>query len=332
VTLEWRPPVRAEDPAWLALLHAIDQADGRGERTTAQDLDDEWASLWAHPDTDATFAWEGDALVAFGWLKVQARRGDRHRIAAWGGVHPAHRRRGIGAQLLDRQLARAGEVAGTLDADLPCDLEVEALDVQPALHALLVARGFAATGRLLEVARPLDGAAPTIADAPLPAGLELHGWSEALDEPTRQAHNDAFAGQRVGEPHERDLWRQWLTGHRSFCANLSRVVLDGDQVVGYVLAATYPEDWQHGPRDLWLTTVGTRRSHRRRGVARAALTAVLVAARAQGYDRAILGVDADNPTGAVALYRSLGFVDVRATTTYARSLSPGTASAGRCRA
>jgi ribosomal protein S18 acetylase RimI-like enzyme len=332
VTVVWRPPSRADDDAWLGLLHAIDETDRRGERTTPQDVDDEWASLWAHPATDAVFGWAGEHLVAFGWLKVQLRRGDRDRIGCWGGVHPDHRRRGIGTELLDRQLARAEEVAAGLDAAWPTVLELEAVDGQPDLHRMLAARGFEATGRLLEVARPLGAKAPPVLDAPVPDGLELREWTTALDEPTRLAHNEAFQGQKVGEPHTSELWRQWLTEHRSFCPELSRVVVEDGRVVAYVLAATYPADWERGDRELWLTTLGTRPSHRGRGIGRAAVTAVLAAAGAHRFERVILGVDADNPTGAVALYRSLGFVDVRATTTYARSLSPGTASAGRCRA
>jgi ribosomal protein S18 acetylase RimI-like enzyme len=327
----WRRPTRADDRAWLGLLHAIDAGDGRGERMTQKDVDDEWASLWAHPATDAIFGWHGDHLVAFGWLKVQLRRGDRHRIACWGGVHPDLRGRGIGTALLDRQLARAAEVAPTLEPGWSTVAEVEVLDTQPALRALLVARGFEPAGRLLELARPLAAGAAPVPDAPVPDGLVLRGWRAELDEPTRLAHNAAFEGQKVGEPHPRELWRQWLTGHRSFCPELTRVVTDGNEVVGYVLAATYPADWHHaGGRELWLTTVGTRPSRRRSGVARAAVAAVLRAARDEGFGRAILGVDAGNPTGAVELYRSLGFVDLRATTTYSRAVSRGTASAGRC--
>ena len=36
------------------------------------------------------------------------------------------------------------------------------------------------------------------------------------------------------------------------------------------------------------------------------------------FERAILGVDADNPTGALSLYRSLGFEDVRVVTNLTR--------------
>jgi ribosomal protein S18 acetylase RimI-like enzyme len=37
-----------------------------------------------------------------------------------------------------------------------------------------------------------------------------------------------------------------------------------------------------------------------------------------GFERAILGVDADNPTGALGLYRSLGYEDIRSVTALTR--------------
>jgi ribosomal protein S18 acetylase RimI-like enzyme len=37
-----------------------------------------------------------------------------------------------------------------------------------------------------------------------------------------------------------------------------------------------------------------------------------------GFERVILGVDAENPTGALGLYRSLGYEDVRSVTSLAR--------------
>ena len=39
-----------------------------------------------------------------------------------------------------------------------------------------------------------------------------------------------------------------------------------------------------------------------------------VVAADEGYERAILGVDSENPTGALALYRSQGYEDVRSVT------------------
>ena len=80
--------------------------------------------------------------------------------------------------------------------------------------------------------------------------------------------------------------------------------------------------WGVVPREVWVNDVGTRPAWRGCGAARAVLTSALAAAAAagDGFERAILGVDRDNPTGAVRLYRSLGFDDVRASVVLARRL------------
>ena len=57
----------------------------------------------------------------------------------------------------------------------------------------------------------------------------------------------------------------------------------------------------------WIDTVGTRRSERGRGLARALVFAALNALREHGAGSACLIVDSDSPTGAADLYRYLGF-------------------------
>lgn len=318
--LTWRPPTRDDDPAWLDLLAAIEAVDQRGETFLAEDLADEWASVWSDATDDAVFAWDDDLLVAFGWMKTQRTTRDRHKLDLWGGVRPSHRGRGIGAQLLRWQLDRAAAVVPSLDPAFPTDARVEASDQQVELRALAEAHGFVPVRTFLELARPIAGSP---APAGPPAGLELHAWDAAFDEATREAHAEAFADHWGSEPRSVEEWRQWYTGHRCFRPDLSVVLLDpAGEVAAYVLCAAYPQDWHSVPREVWIQSVGTRRAWRGKGAARAALTAVLAAAgdAPDDFERAILGVDAENPTGAVRVYRGLGFAEVRSVVTLARPL------------
>lgn len=317
--LRWAPPGRDDDEAWAGLLAAIEVVDQHGESYELADLADERASVWAHPETDSVFVWDGDELVAFGWLKTQVGQRERHRIACWGGVRPSHRGRGIGRELLDRQVSRASAVAAALDASLPTEIVIEGLDTQRDLLDLVARAGFEEVRRFLELARPVTGAVP--APVPVPEGLALRAWDERFDELTRAAHTEAFAESWGSEPRSVEEWQQWYTGHRAFRPDLSFVLTDeAGEVTSYALCAAYPQDWHAVPREVWINTVGTRPSWRGRGAARATLTAVLEAAAraADGFDRAILGVDAANPTGAEPLYRSLGFDDVRTMVTFVR--------------
>lgn len=306
--IDWRTPTRDDLAPWAALLAAIEAADRRGEVYGPDDLDDEWDSVWSDPDRNALFGWVGSDLVAFGWLRVNAGGRAHHRIECWGGVHPAWRARGIGRELLARQLDRAKAIAPTLDASLPTRIDVEAsahrLD---AIH-LAQRLGFARRRMFFDVVRPLDDPLPDV--SPLPPGIDLRPWDASLDEPVRLAHNEAFADHWGSEPRTPELWHQWSTGHRSFRPDLSFVCLAGREVAGYLLAGTFPLDWEStGRREGWVQTLGVRRAWRGRGLARALLRASLEAMRAapDALDTAILGVDAENLTGALRLYEGMGF-------------------------
>jgi len=319
--LRWAAPSRADDEAWLDLLAAVEAVDGRGEAYDHLDVDDEWASVWAHPETDSVLVWDGADLVAFGWLKTQVGEAQAHRIGCWGGVRPSHRGRGIGRRLLAWQLRRSTEVAAGLG---PAELVVDVLDDQHDLIDLVRRAGFEPVRRFLELVRPTTAPVPEV---PAVGGLAVVPWCGDLEDATRAAHREAFADHWGSEPRGTDAWRQCYTGHRGFRPDLSLVALDEatGEVAAFVLCAAYPTDWEAGvPREAWINAVGTRRRWRGRGVACRLLGEVLrlVAASGTGFERAILGVDCENPTGALALYRGLGFTDLRATTTY-RLLLPG---------
>lgn len=323
VELRWAPPTRADDPQWLALLAAIEAVDARGETYELADLDDEWESVWAHPDTDATFVWDGPELVGFVWLKAMPGKREHHRVACWGGVRPSHRRRGIGTALLGWSHQRGTEIASGFDAGLASHLDLDAADHQHDLHAVARRSGFEPVRMFFELARPTREPVPP---APAVPGLELVPWSPEVDEAARLCHVEAFADHWGSEPRSAEEWAQWYTGHRCFRPDLSVFAVDeaSGEVAALVLTAAYPQDWDRVPCEAWINTVGTRRAWRGKGVARWLMADVhrRIAAADTGFERAILGVDAENPTGALHLYRSLGYAEVRSVVTLFRPLGP----------
>ena len=67
------------------------------------------------------------------------------------------------------------------------------------------------------------------------------------------------------------------------------------------------ENEQTGEQVGWLDSVATRRPWRRRGLAGALIARSLQVLRDRGMESAALGVDAENPTGALQVYERLGF-------------------------
>ncbi|MGQ0434394.1 MAG: GNAT family N-acetyltransferase [Microthrixaceae bacterium] len=329
--LRWSAPTRAADADWLSLLAAMELADGRGETYTLDDLDDEWSSIWARPATDARFGWDGDELVAFAWLKAMPGEREAHRVSCWGGVRPSHRRCGIGSELFTWMLRQATEVGSRFDGSLPVSVHVDATEAQSDLVLVAQRAGFEPVRHFVEVARSVQEPIPEV---PAPVGLELVSWNGALDEEARLAQVEAFTDHWGSEPRNREEWVQWYTGHRSFRRDLSVLAVDraSGEVASLVLCAAYPQDWGGVPVEAWINTVGTRRAWRGKGVARWLLVDALrrIENAADGFERAILGVDEENPTGALRLYRDLGFTtDVRRMTMLARGpLTPESGVAG----
>ncbi|MBD2579126.1 GNAT family N-acetyltransferase [Oscillatoria sp. FACHB-1406] len=64
---------------------------------------------------------------------------------------------------------------------------------------------------------------------------------------------------------------------------------------------------RNGRKEGWICTLGTRRGFRKQGLGRAMLLSGLQCLQAAGAETAVLGVDADNPNGALKLYESVGF-------------------------
>ena len=93
------------------------------------------------------------------------------------------------------------------------------------------------------------------------------------------------------------------------------IAWDGDEIAAGVNNSIHPEENEAlGIQRGWLDSVFTRRAWRRRGLARALIARSLVLFRDRGMTSAALGVDADNPSGALGLYEEAGFaVDDRFT-------------------
>jgi len=110
-----------------------------------------------------------------------------------------------------------------------------------------------------------------------------------------------------------------ITASPELDTGLWRVAWDGDEVAGSVMNFIYPaENDALGVRRGWLDHVSVRRPWRRRGLASALIVASLHALRDAGMTEAALGVDAENPTGALQLYEGLGFLRTKRDLNYSK--------------
>jgi ribosomal protein S18 acetylase RimI-like enzyme len=288
VGLTWRPISEADLPAWHELVAAIEAADDPAERNTLDDLRDYLLDgSWKDPAADSLIGLDDDGVPrAFGHVEV--RPGDVRSVRAfcWGGVHP---------QWVTTEERLTG------------------------CTTLLEGAGFRPVRWYIDMSRPLDGV--PVPEVPLDDGLRLVAFDPSLDERVRLAHNESFAEHWGSEPRTVEDWQRWTTGHRNFRADWSFVVLDGDEVAGYTLASAYEQDWAaQGYTSGWTDLLGVRPAWRGRRLAPALLTASMRAFAGSGMDRADIGVDSENASGALQLYTRLGYVEQRRGVMYAKDL------------
>jgi mycothiol synthase len=175
---------------------------------------------------------------------------------------------------------------------------------QPEVAAAAEALGYERIRYSFLMRRPLD---LPIDDAPLPDGLEFRSVREADHRAIFDGNEEAFEDHWEHAERTEDDFRI-LFAEPALDTSLWAVAWDGDQVAGVSMNwIDAEENEQLGTNAGWLGSVSVRRPWRKRGVGAAVITASLRTFKERGMDDARLGVDAENPTGALALYTRLGF-------------------------
>ncbi|HJP89096.1 MAG TPA: GNAT family N-acetyltransferase [Candidatus Limnocylindrales bacterium] len=306
----------AEVETVVDLLLEINQHDQPGWFPTVPGLTNDWAPTSSFfPDRDL------QGLEVDGRLVGLARHSWRdrpavvnHRVELW--VHPDHRRVGHGTRLLEWAEARARESATEphgLDPTKPHQIGGNGPDNVPAVDGFAVAHGFAPYRFHFEMRRSLTDPIP---DVPLPDGLAIRPAAPEHLRAVYDADEEAFQDHwDHAEPVEGDYER--FVGDPDLDPSLWQVAWDGDQVAGLIINTIYQrENELEGVLLGWLDSVATRRPWRARGLAGALIVRSMAALRDRGMTEAGLGVDAENPSGALRLYEKFGFRRIRTWTFY----------------
>jgi ribosomal protein S18 acetylase RimI-like enzyme len=271
------------------------------------------------PARDLLLAEIGGRVVAVAEQLRSIRDGVRI-YDTFGWVHPDWRRRGLGRAMLRHGEARLRERAVAEEAageTRPALLGSWSLDDAIGNRTLLGSEGYRPVRWFVEMTRPDLDDIPRLG---LPAGLELRPVHEDRARDVLIADSEAFQDHwGARQMSEADVRR--ILGEPDTDLTLWQVAWAGDEVAGSVLPMIFPANNEaSGIRRGWLDRVSVRRPWRRRGVAAALMAAALEALRERGMEVASLGVDADNPSGALGLYERLGFRVDRRSAAYRKAL------------
>jgi mycothiol synthase len=302
----------AGEPSDLAETVRISNAEYAADGLPSRVSLDSRAAFWRHASEmfdsarDVTLAELGGRIVGFGIREwIDTTDGQYREYEVNGAVDPPWRRRGVGAALLAENERRQRELAAAHATDRKKVFGSWSGDGQAGDNALLAANGYEQVRWFFEMVRPnLDD----IPEVSLPDGLELRAIdTDELVRAVWQADIEAFRDHWGGFDDSDEALARYLESP-DHDPSLWLVAFDGEQVAGGIINGIEREENEAlGVKRGWLHSVFTRRPWRKRGLAAALISRSLALLRERGIESAILGVDADNPTGALGLYERAGF-------------------------
>jgi mycothiol synthase len=296
-------------PSLVAVTMGMREADQQSYVVTEADL----ANEFAHTDG---FDPAEDVLIAevkgrvIGWARVW-RTEDPAGLALYNhfvDLLPAWRGRSIGEAMLRYNERRLQAIARQHPADRDRRFQGTATDTETDWIAILQREGYTVFRYGFMMVRPTLNDIP---DLPLPAGIEVRpvtpqhyravidAWNEACRDMRGQIPiSDAdFEGFRQSPIFDPSLWQ--IAWHR-------------DQVVGTTVNwINAQENAEFHRKRGHVELISVRRQWRGRGIAKALIARSLRLLRRRGMTEAALGVDAENPSGALHLYETMGFQVVK---------------------
>ncbi|MFC9354673.1 GNAT family N-acetyltransferase [Arthrobacter sp. NPDC057013] len=316
--LQWRPVSEGDLDSWAALIARTAAAEQPVWFERRADLEQIMESRNNPVGPNTVLGLDaGGVPRAYARLTKNRDGAKAHGFCA---VDPQWQRRGVGSALLSWLEARtrqrfaedSGRDSGRESQDRAASvprLRIFIEQKQQHQCALLEASGYEVVRYYNEMHRPLSAPLP---EAPLGHGLELLPMEPKLSEAVRLAHNQVFADHWGSEPRDEEAWG-FVVNDPLARPDLSAVVLASStgEVVGYQLASHDPDTAvTRGFTEGYTDLLGVRREFRGRGIAQALLADAMRRFAAAGMDKASLDVDSENPTGAMALYRKMGYAPV----------------------
>lgn len=232
--------------------------------------------------------------VLGGYAYVWIRDPSAGEVLVLGVVHPDHRERGLGRSIAGALEKRAAELLADSSVSDPVLMTAVPSGDERAF-ALFEARGYEEVRRFWRMEIDLVPGAPTAADPP---GIAIEQVQPDLN--AARVHDvveDAFARHWRFVPQLYEEWRSQHVGRGDL--PLWFIAYADGAAVGALVGSV---ESTQGHVDQ----IAVRDAFRRRGVARTLLLRAFAAFAEAGATGADLDVDAENRTGATALYEGVG--------------------------
>jgi mycothiol synthase len=305
-------------PKMLAVIDGSKTVDGIQRSETLEEITRNYSHLTnCDPYTDMLIAEIDGQVVGYNRVFWEVLEDGTRLYILFGFLLPDRRRKGIGTTMLKHAEARLRQIAAGHPEPGERYFQSFAADSEQSGIVLLESQGYQPVRYGIDMVRNLSEPFP---EAPMPAGLEVRPSTETHFRPIHAALNEAFRdhwGYRA-QPYEDFLhWAEQPT----FMPHLWKVAWAGDEVAGTVLNfVNEAENAEYGRRRGYTEEISVRRPWRKLGLARSLLVQSMKMFKELGMTETALGVDAQNLSGALKLYQSVGYKEVKRHITFRKPL------------
>jgi mycothiol synthase len=283
-----RPATDADLDAVVALVHAAQLASMGATEDVREYLEWIWHVPHVDPVRDIVLVTAGEELAGYGdavWDPASPGP-----LGGGGAVHPLHRGRGIGTAIVrwTQDVAEERGAPGVRHGGVYIG--------DAAARALFEANGFSHVRNSYTMARGLPG--DPMPDPP--EGIAIRTFETGRDERALYEVREASFEDHwdfVPQPYDSFVGEWYEAG--DWVPELTYLAMAGGEVVGHTAALEFATGG-------YIASIGVLPAWRGRGIAQAMLHRAFADLAARGQPEVTLGVDATNPTGAVALYEKVG--------------------------
>jgi mycothiol synthase len=292
-----RPAIPDDLDAVAALRDAYDIAHVGVAEANRAALQFEWAAAWLELDRDVRLIHHGDgALVGY----VEHSSPDpSSRFEVQAVVAREFEGRGLGSAIIDWTEART---RSRRSPGVSTSVWNAAASTNSAALALFASKGYVPIRTFWKMAIELD---PSFQAGPLPHGVSIRPFVLEVDGPAAVAAMNAAFTTHFG--YHEETFEDWVAQQRAdetWDPTLELVA----EMDGRIVGAS-----NNGVIDGtgWVFELGVLPELQGRGIGKALLRHSLAMFVAMGITAGRLGVDSENVTGAVQLYRSVGMEPVQ---------------------
>ena len=305
-------------PKMLAVIEGSKAFDGVERSETLEEITRNYSHLTnCDPYTDMLLAEMNGEVIGYNRVFWEVLDDGTRTYNLFGFLLPVWRRKGIGTVMLQHAEERIRQIAATHSEPGERYFQSWASDTETGTIALFENQGYRPVRYGFSMVRDLSEPIP---DAPLPAGLELRPVTEAHYEPIFRAFTEAFRDHWGFHEEPIDNFLRWAD-EPTFMPHLWKIAWADDEVAGTVLNFVNElENTEYGRKRGYTETISVRRPWRKRGLARAMLVQSMKMFKEMGMNETALGVDAENLSGALKLYQSVGYKEVKRHITFRKPL------------